>query len=238
MKKTLIAALAIFGAACAAPTTNPPPQTENILSSQEQAEGWRLLFDGSSLEGWTLQTPGTWKPSEGTIAHAEEGGMEASGMIWSKEDFGDFILQCDFKIEPGCNSGIFFRVGDVEDPVQTGFEMQILDSFARPIAGSGATHSCGALYDIVPPCRNLANPAGEWNRAVIICKGSIVSLSLNGDRVVPPVNLDLYTEPNTNIDGTKNKFYTPLKDFPRTGRIGFQQHGGNVWFRNIKIKTL
>ena len=122
--------------------------------------------------------------------------------------------------------GLFLSVSAAATPLT----VQIT---APPLVSVGNAQGTDHTFTVT-----LANPAGEWNRAVIICKGSIVSLSLNGDRVVPPVNLDLYTEPNTNIDGTKNKFNTPLKDFPRTGRIGFQQHGGNVWFRNIKIKTL
>lgn len=204
----------------------------------EQDEGWTLLFDGSTLDGWTLTTPGTWEVAEDSIAHAEEAGMGSRGMIWTSEEYGDFILKCDFKIESGCNSGIFFRVGDTESPVQSGFEMQVIDSFSRPVDGIRATHSCGALYDVVAPSHNMARPAGEWNQAVITCKENIISISLNGDQVVSTVNLDLYTEPNLNIDGTKNKFNLPLKDFPRSGHIGFQQHGGKVWFKNIKIKEL
>ena len=235
MYKTLTLILAAFLAACAPGITT---NNENSLTPTEIDEGWELLFDGSSLDGWKLATPGTWKVSNGTISH---GGMEAGGargMLWTSENYGDFILKCDFKIEPECNSGIFFRVGDIESPVQTGFEMQVIDSFTRPMNGPMATHSCGALYDIVAPSHNMARPAGEWNQAEITCKDNIISISLNGDQVVSTVNLDEYTEPLLNIDGTQNKFNLPLKDFPRSGKIGFQQHGGMVWFRNIKIKKL
>jgi hypothetical protein len=210
----------------------------DFLTAVEQEEGWKLLFDGKTLDGWQLATPGTWKAEHGTIAHAEEGGMGAEGMIWTTEQYGNFILDCEFKITPRCNSGIFFRVGDTGDPVQTGFEMQINDSFGRPEHRRGSTHNCGALYDIVGPSHNMAKPAGEWNRAVITCKDNIVSISLNGDQVVSTVDLDLYTEPRKNLDGSENKFDKPLRDFPRKGYIGFQQHGGSVWFRNIKIKEL
>jgi len=159
-------------------------------------------------------------------------------MIWTAEQYGDFILDCEFRITPRCNSGIFFRVENTKDPVQTGFEMQVNDSFSRPVHNSGPSHNCGALYGIVAPSHNMALPAGEWNRALITCKGSIVSISLNGDQVVSTVDLDRYTEANKNIDGTPNKFNRPLRDFARVGHIGFQQHGGGVWYRNIKLKKL
>jgi len=227
--------LALFFTACINGTKDP---LNNSLSSQEVNEDWTLLFDGSSLDGWTLITPGTWTVSRGTIAHDEDAGGGSRGMIWSSEKYGNFILQCEFKIESGCNSGIFFRVGDKNSPVQTGFEMQVIDSFARPVTGPRATHNCGALYDIVAPSHNAAKPAGEWNKAVITCKENIISISLNGDKVVSAVNLDMYTEANLNIDGTTNKFNLPLKEFPRSGHIGFQQHGGMVWYRNIKLKEL
>lgn len=222
--------------ACSAGT--PPKPQQNSLTQVEINEGWKLIFDGSTLDGWTLNTPGTWEPKGGCLALAEEKGMGSRGMIWTEKKYGDFILKCEFKIEPECNSGIFFRVGDIESPVQTGFEMQIIDSFARPVTGPQATHSCGAFYDIVAPSHNMARPAGEWNQAKITCRKSVISISLNGDQVISTVDLDLYTEPNQNIDGTRNKFNLPLKDFPRSGHIGFQQHGGKVWFRNIKIKEL
>jgi len=213
-------------------------QPNNTLTSGEIEEGWKLLFDGKTLNGWQLATPETWKAESGTLAWSKEGGMGAEGMIWTVDQYGDFIFECEFKIESRVNSGVFFRTSDLKDPVQTGFEMQINDTFARPVHTSGPAHNCGALYGVVAPSHNAAKPAGEWNHAVIMAKGSIVSISVNGDQVVSTVDLNLYTEANKNLDGTPNKFNRPLKDFARVGHIGFQQHGGRVWFRNIKIKKL
>jgi len=236
MYKILIIAGVMLLTACSA--GSPQTLQENELSPAEIDEGWDLLFNGSNLDGWTLNTPGTWESKDGCIVLGKEMGMGSRGMIWTREEYDNFLLECEFKIEPECNSGIFFRVGDIESPVQTGFEMQIVDSFANPVTGPQATHSCGAFYDIVAPSHNMAKPAGEWNHARITCLNNVISISLNGDQVVSTVDLDLYTEPNQNIDGTANKFNLPLRDFPRSGRIGFQQHGGKVWFRNIKIKEL
>ena len=238
MKKvvtTITFILMILMAACGNQYGNPQ---ENTLLQKEIDEGWALLFNGESLKGWTLPTPGNWEVEDASITCAGKGIMGPQGMIWTNEKYGDFILKCEFKINNECNSGIFFRVGDTNSPIQTGFEMQVIDSFANPVSGGRATHSCGALYDIVAPSHNMAKPAGEWNSAVITCKKNIISIALNGDQVVSTVDLDLYTEANQNIDASENKFTLPLKDFAKIGHIGFQQNGGRVWFRNIKIKAL
>ncbi len=210
----------------------------NVLTNREAEEGWELLFDGTAMRGWEVVTAGSWEVRDGTLAHAKEAGMGAEGMIWTTRQFGDFIFSCEFKITAGCNSGVFFRVGDKADPVQTGFEMQINDTFARPQHPSGPKHNCGALYGVAAPSHNAAKPAGEWNQAVITCRKNIISISLNEDQVVSTVDLDLYDQAERNLDGTPNKFKKPLKDFPRSGYIGFQQHGGSVWFRAIKIKHI
>lgn len=224
------------GTSCSQPEALGP--VRNALTPEERVEGWQLLFDGKSLAGWEMATAGAWQVEDGTLALSEQAGMGSEGMIWTAEQFGDFIFQCEFKIQPRTNSGVFFRVGDRSDPVQTGFEMQINDTFTRPEHTNGPTHNCGALYGVVAPSHNAAKPAGEWNHAVIMCKDAVISIVLNGDQVVSTVNLELYTEPNRNLDGSYNKFDRPLKDFPRSGYLGFQQHGGKVWFRNIKLKPL
>ncbi|MFC1563234.1 DUF1080 domain-containing protein, partial [candidate division KSB1 bacterium] len=211
------------------------PAGPNTLTKQEIAEGWKLLFDGETLNGWKTANPGTWKVEEGTVTQADSGGMGSGGMIWTVEQYGNFILECEYKLQPKCNSGIFFRVGDLDNHVQTGFEMQVADSYGSERINK---HSSGALYDLVVPSSNAAKPAGNWNHAVVYADDNIVTLKLNGVTVVENVNLDEYTTPNMSVDGTKNKFKTAIKDFPRVGYIGFQQHGGNIWYRSIKIKEL
>ena len=99
----------------------------------------------------------------------------------------------------------------------------------------------GALYDLKPPSKNVAKPAGEWNRYTITCNDSRIYLVFNGEQVIN-VDLDDWTEAHKNPDGTRNKFSTALKDYARSGPIGFQgihgREGQPVWFRNIKIKSL
>ena len=99
-----------------------------------------------------------------------------------------------------------------------------------------AQHDCGALYDCVAPSKNMVKPAGEWNHMTITALGPVIQVELNGEQIVD-ANLDEWTEPKLNPDGTKNKFKTAYKDMPREGHIGFHYHGSAIWFRNIKIKT-
>ena len=121
----------------------------------------------------------------------------------------------------------------MNDPVQTGFEIQIFDSAGR----APGKHSCGALYDAVAPSVEASKPAGEWNHIEITADGGRVKVALNGTDVVD-ADLDRWTEAGKNPDGSKNKFKKALKDFPRRGYVGLQDHNSPVWFRNIKLKPL
>ena len=94
-----------------------------------------------------------------------------------------------------------------------------------------------SFYDGVAPTGDYAKPVGKWNKAKLICDGPLVSFNLNGQNAFR-INLDDWKEAGKNPDGSENKFKTALKDLPRSGRIGFQNHGQVVWFRNIKIKEL
>src|SRR5436190_17097244 len=127
---------------------------DNELSEQEKKDGWMLLFDGKSSDGWVGLKPGNIE--EGTINPFKSGNY----VTCTKERYGDFILSCDFKVSAGCNSGIFIRTGDPKDPVQTGIEIQILDSAGKE---KPSRHDCGAIYDLVAPSKNTMKPAGEWN---------------------------------------------------------------------------
>ncbi|HID56746.1 TPA: DUF1080 domain-containing protein [Candidatus Poribacteria bacterium] len=204
-----------------------------MLTPEERAEGWEELFDGKTLNGWapTGRAEGwTVDEEEKAILCTVRGG----GYLYTLDEFDNFILKIDFKIDPGVNSGIFFRWSDLSDPVHTGLEMQILDTYGKEPPGK---HDCGALYDMVPPKKSACKPAGEWNHVVITCKGPYITIDMNGERIID-VNIDDWDTPGMNPDGTKNKFKYAWKDLPKRGHIGLQDHGGKVWFRNIKIKRL
>jgi hypothetical protein len=133
-----------------------------------------------------------------------------------------------------CNSGVFLRVHDRQDWLNTGMEIQVLDSAGKP---NPSIHDCGALYDCMAPKVNAAKPAGEWNRYVITCSGARIHAMLNG-QVVLDVDLNDWKEPGKNPDGKKNKFRWAYKDMWRSGYLSFQDHGHPIQYRNVLIKEL
>lgn len=198
-------------------------------ATEKNAARWRSLFDGKTLKGWAATgSTESWGVEDGAISLLTRGG----GYLYTLDQFENFELSVDFKIDKGVNSGIFFRWSDLKDPVNTGIEMQVLDSYGNSPAGK---HDCGAIYDIAAPSKQACKPAGEWNTVVITCDKSLVSVDLNGERVVR-IDLNDWTTAGINPDGSRNKFSRAYKDLPRRGHIGLQDHGGRVWFKNVRIR--
>lgn len=195
-------------------------------------EGFRALFDGKSLEGWFTVPENRqqiWKvDEEGSLSRDLDGPY-----IWTVGLYSDFILDLEFKLSWNCNSGIFFRT-DPGDPVQGGFEIQILDT---PQGEAPGKHDIGALYDAQAASSNPLKKRGEWNHLRLHVEGSLVKVWIN-ETLVNDIDLSQWTTPEKNPDGTKNKFKTALSELPGIGHIGFQDHGHNVWYRNIFIKEL
>ncbi len=203
----------------------------NILNEEEKKQGYKLLFDGQTLDGWQATSqPENWEVDNGLLICKGE----TSGYLHTTEQFENFILRLDYRTKPGVNSGIFFRWTELEDPVNTGLEMQILDTFDQKEMGK---HSSGALYDLVAPSSNAVRQAGEWNELVITCDRNLIQLTLNGTMVVE-ADIDQWSVAGKNPDGTDNKFTYAWRDRPRLGHIGLQDHGGYVEFKNIKISTI
>ena len=200
------------------------------LSTLAPAADPVTLFDGAKLDAWTMDKPGGWIAKDGLLQPAEGGG---GGYVWTKEKYENFTLTLDFKMSEKCNSGVFFRT-DPKNPVQGGFEIQVMDTAGNPKPGK---HDCGALYDALAPSENAAKPAGEWNTMSIECKGPNITVILNGKTVVK-ANIDEWKTGNQNPDGSKNKFNAALKDLPRNNHIGLQYHGHPVWFKNIQVVRL
>lgn len=188
------------------------------------------LFNGANLDGWDYK-PGGWEVRSKQMTVNEDGGY-----IWTQQNYSNFILDLDFRMAKGCNSGVFFRT-DPSNPVQGGFEIQIIDAKNWAKGKLTDTHISGALYDAQAPTVDAANPAGEWNHMRLSVIDSRVQVTLNGQKV-NDADLNKWTTGNKNPDGSKNKFKTALKDLPRTGKIGLQYHGHPVWFRNINITNL
>ncbi|MDA0833967.1 MAG: DUF1080 domain-containing protein [Planctomycetota bacterium] len=202
---------------------------DNALTSYEQAKGWKLLFDGESLDGWKCNNGKEIAASieQHSIVPYQSGGY----LVIHEDQFADFVFRCDVLMGDDCNSGVFFRIGDPNDPVQTGIEAQVL-------SGNGTgMHDFGALYDLVPIRVNATHGHGKWDTMEITCKGPMMSIKVNGVEV-SSVNADEWVEPGVRPDGSSNKFTKALKDFPRKGYLGFQDHGHKVWFKNVKILEL
>lgn len=207
---------------------------DNVLTPQEKAAGWLLLFDGRTLDGWktSSQKPSKTPVEDGCINPHRCGGY----MMIHERAWSNFILSLDFKISPGCNSGIFIRTFPLtprpgKDVGFNGIEVAIDDT-----KGAGY-HDTGAIYDLVKPSQNAMKPVGEWNHIVITCDRAEITVELNGERVTH-MNLDEWTRSNERPDGSPHKFDVAYKDHPRRGYIGLQDHGSACWFKNIKLKPL
>lgn len=198
-----------------------------LVSDARAADpAWQDLFNGKDFANW--QNTAGAKPSEGWVV--EDGAMVRrgrAGYIWTKDRFGDFVLDLEFKTAG--NSGIFIRTDNTRDPVQTGIEIQV----DRPAAKPGK-HTCGSIYDCLAPTK-VADKPDQWNHVVITARDNRIMVLINGEKIVE-MDLDRWSEANKNPDGSRNKFRTALKDFKREGHIGFQDHGAPVSYRNVKIK--
>lgn len=211
--------------------------THNTLTAKERAEGWKLLFDGTNTpafkqwkhDGW----PGEgWEIKDGTIHRPAGKGV---GDICTLEEFGDFEFVCDWKIAQGGNSGIMYRcTEDHTYPWETGPEYQLLDN-QRHQDGKKPQTSAAAMYDIKPADKDVIRPAGEWNHARIVLKGNHIEHWANGFKVM---EIELGSEEFKKLHAASK--WPAMKDYATKskGRIALQDHGDEVWFRDIKVKAL
>jgi cytochrome c len=235
------------------PSNNPvkiePPivMQENTLTAKEKGNGWKLLFDGKTMNGWHTfkkETAGkAWIVENGAImlnaTKKPDGGWQVvdGGDIVTADEYENFELAIEWKIAPCGNSGIIYNV--VESPEydyvwQTGPEMQVLDNACHPDARF-VTHRAGDLYDMIETNYTAVKPAGEWNKVRIVKNKGHVEHWLNGVKVV---EFDMYNDKWKEMIA-KSKF-KDMKGFglaPK-GKISLQDHGDRVWYRNIKIRNL
>ncbi len=210
---------------------------------------WIILSDGNSFNGWHIfkkdGVDKSWTIEDGAMVYVggDDGNSTGNDLISDKE-FSSFLLSIDWKISKGGNSGVFYGVSEESDfnqPYFTAPEIQVIDNdnydWTPGADGKSNTHVTGALYDLVGPSADVVNPAGEWNNYIIEInyntnKGSI---TLNGTNIV---NYPLYGDDWDKM--IKNSKFKDWNEFGihRKGRIGFQDHGKKVWYKNIKIKEL
>jgi hypothetical protein len=218
----------------------------NSLSKEEMKDGTILLFDGKTTDMWRSygkQTfPAGWVIEDSAIKCLGSGKGEAGqgGDIITKEKFGNFELTLEWKISEGGNSGIFYLAQEIEgDPIwKSSPEMQVLDNAKHPDSKMGVdgNRQAGSLYDLIPAKPQNAKPAGEWNTVkIMVYKGTVVHYQ-NGAQVL---EYHLWTDDWKKMcANSKFKDYTNFVNTAVEGYIGLQDHGDDVWYRNIKIKKL
>jgi hypothetical protein len=224
---TAIATTLLFG--------SPVFAADNELTDSEKKAGWQLLFNGTDLTGWKcnngkkIATP----VEQGSIVPYKSGGY----IVIHEKKFDNFIMKCDVRWEDErCNSGIFFRVEDPKNPVHTGFEIQVMSGQKT------GKHEFGAIYDLTPTTKNAGKKTGEWNSVEIRCHGPYINIKVNGEEVAA-MNCDKFDKPGVCPDGKQHKFKLKgqpraVKDFARSGYLGFQDHGHKVWYKNVKLLNL
>jgi hypothetical protein len=195
--------------------------TARIGVAADAPDGFVPMFNGKDLTGWN--TTGNWLvDSDGVVTlqprPGEKGWQRYDAYLTTQRTYRDFILDLEFRILEEGNSGVFLRVGDPRSQVDRGFEVQILDTHGK---AKLTNHDCGGVIGAAAPSKNMAKPAGQWNRYVITCKGDHVEVVFNGEKVI---DVDLSQ--------------SPLKNRPVEGHISFQDEAKRVWYRNVRIKEL
>lgn len=255
MKTTVLSLCMLFvlGSACKEKSTADKKKTEQAAQMEQASEksgamtdSWEVLFDGTSMDAWTgyrmAEVPSPWKLEDGAMvfyppANGPEG--ESYNLV-SRKSYSSFVLSLEWKISEGGNSGIFW--GIVEDakygqPYETGPEIQVLDNERHPDAANGDTHQAGALYDMVAPQSDVTKPAGEWNLCEITVdyEAEMGKVVLNGTEILSfPLGNEAW---DAMVEASKFKGWEGFGK-SRTGKIGLQDHGDIVAYRNIKIKSL
>ena len=242
MKKAIL----ILAAIASVGTLASSCSQDNKLTSKEKAEGWELLFDGKTLDGWRdfngEALTGPWVVENGTI-RAEGEGSDESGYIVTDKEYANFDLVWDWKISRGGNSGMLYHVMEGAKfpvPYVTGPEYQLIDDENwEEVNGYGLEpwQRCAVDYAMYVPdfeTRKL-RPAGEWNTSRIVFDNGHVTYWLNGEVTV---EFDAWT-PDWFARKDSGKWENaPEYGMARKGHICLQDHGYPAWFKNIKIKEL
>ena len=232
--RVLVAATVLASVGCTNSATHSASQAGGASAS-----GWRVLFDGSALSAWRgfkrQDVPPAWHIEDGALTFTPASGEGNGGDLITRDEYGDFELTLEWKISPGGNSGIMYRVTEAADQTyETGPEMQVLDNGRHP-DGKNPLTSAGSDYALYAPARDVTRPVGEWNAVRIVMRGNHVEHWLNGEKVV---EYELGSPDwEAKVKGSKFAEWPGYGRAPR-GHIALQDHGNRVWYRNVKIRTL
>ncbi|MEX1039098.1 MAG: DUF1080 domain-containing protein [Pirellulaceae bacterium] len=208
---TLVAVCFLLSSTC--------PTVATAIEPEEKEQGFVELFDGKSFAGW--KQSGNWEVQDGVFARVKKGGnlTYTAGLVPD-----DFELRFDWKVSKGCNSGVYYRPGQVE--------YQVLDDEHSPY-GENPRQAAASLFFCMGPNKRAGKPYGEWNTAKIICKDSVIEHWLNGERVL---SFD-YNDPKW----AEQVKLLSIRGGDLTGRGGklyLQDHGQDVWYRNLRMRTI
>jgi hypothetical protein len=185
----------------------------------EKRLGFESLFDGASFNGW--EQKGNWVIEDGAFFRKDKGGP-LTYTVKAVPD--DFELRFEWKVSKGCNSGVYYRPGQVE--------YQVLDNIDSPY-GQNPRTSAASVYFCMAPSKDATKPVGEWNEGRVICKGSVIQHWLNGEKVIDfdytdprwKEEVDLLTIRGGDLTG-------------RGGKLWLQDHGQDVWFRHVRLRVI
>jgi hypothetical protein len=202
--------------------------SQNRLSNMERMDGYKLLFDGTSLDGWVGNRT-DYVVQDGMIVILP--GQGCKGNLFTEKEYSNFSFRFEFQLTPGANNGLGLRAPLEGDAAYAGMEIQILDNTADKYANLKEYQYHGSVYGVIPAKRGYLKPVGEWNSQEVIVVDDYIRVILNGEEILRG-NLKEARKGGT-LDGKKHK---GLKN--RKGHIGFLGHGDLVRFRSIRIKEL
>lgn len=251
-------ALAAMVASCGGNANKKAAADSTATAGVAEEEGYTVLFDGKTFDGWRgynrTDMPTAWTIEDGAIkingsGMGEAGAKDGGDIIFADKKFKDFELELEWKVDKGSNSGIFYLAQEVPDkPIFfSAPEYQVLDNENHPDAklGVDGNRMSASLYDMIPAKPQNAKPFGEWNTTKIMVYKGTVAHYQNGEQVL---EYHLWTPKwQEMLDASKfSKDKEPVAyelllncgGENHEGYIGLQDHGDNVWFRNIRVKEL
>jgi hypothetical protein len=228
VKKTVLFAAACLGGSVLAYAGEAP-----LLKAHPDSKAWEDLV-AADLSN-VINTKNVWSFKEGVLTATED------QALWTNKEYENFAVDLEFKNAPASNSGVIVYCSDLNNWIPNSLEIQILDDYAEKWSKVEKTWLCAGLFGHLAPAKQVVKKAGEWNRMTVACKGSRITVLLNGEMTVD-ADLKQWTSAKTNPDGSKIPPWLskPKAELVTKGRIGLQGKHGDapIFFRNLKIKAL